>query len=80
MMKLSHILLLILIVNAYSNDTVNLIRCVYRNFVPNVKLIFDLIDYIKAQNWLMVVAQLSSIYTKVRDIISTCREATPQLK
>ena len=80
MMKLSHILLLILIINAYSNDTVNLIRCVYRNFVPNVKLIFDLIDYIKAQNWLMVVAQLSSIYTKVRDIISTCREATPQLK
>ncbi len=71
---------MILIVNAYSNDTVNLIRCVYRNFVPNVKLIFDLIDYIKAQNWLMVVAQLSSIYTKVRDIISTCREATPQLK
>ena len=79
MAKLVHILLLILIVNVYSNDTINLIRCIYKNFVPNVKLIFDLIDNIKAQNWLNVVATISSIYTKVKSIITTCKAETPKL-
>ena len=79
MAKLVHILLLILIVNAYSNETINLIRCFYKNFVPNVKLIFDLIDNIKAQDWLKVVATVSSIYTKVKSIISTCKTETPKL-
>ena len=78
MAKLAHILLLLLIVSAYSNDTINLIRCVYKNFVPNVKLIFDLIDYIKDQNWIQVVAVASSIYTKVKDIINTCKATTVQ--
>ncbi len=79
MAKLVHILLLILIVNAYSNETINLIRCIYKNFVPNVKLIFDLVDYIKAQNWLQVVATISTIYTKVKNIISTCKAEAPKL-
>ena len=79
MAKLVHILLLILIVNVYSNETINLIRCIYKNFVPNVKLIFDLVDYIKAQNWLQVVATISSIYTKVKNIISTCKAEAPKL-
>ena len=78
MAKLAHILLLLLIVSAYSNDTINIIRCVYKNFVPNVKLIFDLIDYIKDQNWIQVVAVASSIYTKVKDIINTCKATTVQ--
>ena len=78
MAKLAHILLLLLIVSAYSNETINLIRCVYKNFVPNVKLIFDLIDYIKDQNWIQVVAVASSIYTKVKDIINTCKATTAQ--
>ena len=79
MAKLVYILLLILIVNAYSNETINLIRCIYKNFVPNVKLIFDLVDYIKDQNWLQVVATISSIYTKVKNILSTCKAETPKL-
>ena len=76
MAKLSYILLLLLIVNAYSNDTINLLRCIYKNFVPNVKLIFDIIDAIKAQNWMNVVALASSIYTKLKDIITTCKAQT----
>ena len=76
MAKLAHILLLLLIVSAYSNDTINLVRCVYQNFVPNVKLIFDLIDYIKEQKWIQVVATASTIYTKVKDIINTCKATT----
>ena len=78
MAKLSYILLLLLIVSAYSNDTINLVRCVYKNFVPNVKLIFDLIDYIKEQSWIQVVATASTIYTKVKDIINTCKATTIQ--
>ena len=74
MAKLAYILLLLLIVSTYSNDAINLIRCVYKNFVPNVKLIFDLIDYITAQNWLQVVATASTIYTKIKDILDkTCK-------
>ena len=76
MAKLAHILLLLLIVNAYSNDTINFLRCIYKNFVPNVKLIFDIIDAIKAQNWMNVVALASSIYTKLKDIITTCKAQT----
>ena len=76
MAKLAHILLLLLIVSASSNDTINLIRCIYKNFVPNVKLIFDLIDQIKAQNWIQVVGLASTIYTKVKDIIDTCNANT----
>ncbi len=76
MAKLAHILLLVLLVSAYSNDTINLIRCIYKNYVPNVKQIFDIIDAIKAQNWIQVVALASSIYTKIRDIISQCKANT----
>ena len=75
MAKLAHILLLLLIVSASSNDTINLLRCIYKNFVPNVKLIFDIVDAISAGNWLNVVALASSIYTKLRDIINTCKAA-----
>ncbi len=78
MAKLAHILLLLLIVSVYSNDTINIIRCVYKNFVPNVKLIFDIIDQIKAQNWIQVVGLASTIFTKVRDIINTCKANTIQ--
>ena len=78
MAKLAHILLLLLIVSTYSNDTINLIRCIYKNFVPNVKLIFDIIDLIKAQDWIRVVGLASTIYTKVKDIIDTCKADTIQ--
>ena len=78
MAKLAHILLLLLIVSTYSNDTINLIRCIYKNFVPNVKLIFDIIDQIKAQNWIQVVGLASTIYTKLMDIIDTCKANTIQ--
>ena len=78
MAKLAHILLLLLIVSTYSNDTINLIRCIYKNFVPNVKLIFDIIDQIKAQNWIQVVGLASTIYTKLKDIIDTCKANTIQ--
>ena len=78
MAKLGYILLLLLIVCTYSNDTINLVRCVYKNFVPNVQLIFDLIDYIKDQKWIQVVATASTIYTKVKDIINTCKATTIQ--
>ena len=76
MAKFAHILLLLLIVSAYSNDTINIIRCVYKNFVPNVKLIFDIIDQIKAQNWIQVVGLASTIDTKLKDIIDTCKANT----
>ena len=78
MAKLAHILLLLLIVSTYSNDTINLVRCIYKNFVPNVKLIFDIIDQIKAQNWIQVVGLASTIYTKLKDVIDTCKENTIQ--
>ena len=78
MAKLAHILLLLLIVSTYSNDTINLIRCIYKNFVPNVKLIFDIIDQIKDQNWIQVIGLASTIYTKVKDIIDTCKADTIQ--
>ena len=76
MAKFAHILLLLLIVSAYSNDTINIIRCVYKNFVPNVKLIFDIIDQIKAQKWIQVVGLASTIYTKLKDSIDTCKANT----
>ena len=76
MAKFAHILLLLLIVSAYSNDTINIIRCVYKNFVPNVKLIFDIIDAIKAESWIQVVGLASTIYTKLKDIIDTCKANT----
>ena len=76
MAKFAHILLLLLIVSAYSNDTINMIRCVYKNFVPNVKLIFDIIDKIKEEKWIEVVGLASTIYTKLKDIIETCRANT----
>ena len=80
MAKLTHILLLVLIVSAYSNDTINLIRCVYRNFVPNVKLIFDIIDAIKDQSWITVISLASAIYTKIKDILTICKADTLSLK
>ena len=76
MAKFAHILLLLLIVSAYSNDTINMIRCVYKNFVPNVKLIFDIIDKIREEKWIEVVGLASTIYTKLKDIIETCRANT----
>ena len=80
MAKLAHILLLVLIVSAYSNDTINLIRCVYRNFVPNVKLIFDIIDAIKDQSWMTVISLASTIYIKIKDILTLCKAETLSLK
>ena len=76
MAKFAHILLLLLIVSAYSNDTINMIRCVYKNFVPNVKLIFDIIDKIREEKWIEVVGLASTIYTKLKDIIDTCKANT----
>ena len=80
MAKFAHILLLVLIVSAYSNDTINLIRCVYRNFVPNVKLIFDIIDAIKDQSWMTVISLASTIYIKIKDILTLCKAETLSLK
>ena len=77
MAKFAHILLIILIVSISCNDIINLIRCIYQNFVPNIKLIFDVIDAIAAQNWIQLVGLLSSIYTKIKDIISVCKAQTP---
>ncbi len=74
MAKLAHILLLVLIVSAYSNDTIDFIRCFYRNFVPNIELVFNLIDAIKAQDWLTVITMVSSLYSKIKDIISICKK------
>ena len=73
MAKLAQILFILLIVNACSNDIINLIRCVYQNFVPNVKLIFELVDLISAQNWVMVAAKVSEIYNLLKKIIPACR-------
>ena len=73
MAKLSHVLFLILLISVSSNEIIDLIRCVYQNFVPNVKLIFDLIDAIKAQDWLQVAMIGSQIYTKITGIIKTCK-------
>ena len=73
MAKLAHILFLILIVNACSNDIIDLVRCVYQNFVPNVKLIFELIDLISSQSWMQVVIKVSEIYTLLQKIIPQCR-------
>ena len=75
-----HILVLVLIVSVYSNDTINLIRCVYRNFVPNVKLIFDIIDAIKDQSWMTVISLASTIYIKIKDILTLCKAETLSLK
>ena len=80
MAKLVHVLFLILIVAVSSNDIVDLIRCIYQNFVPKINLIFELIDLIKAQDWMKIISLLSTIYTKVKDIIATCKaEVAPGL-
>ena len=75
MAKLSHILFLILLISVSSNELIDLIRCVYKNFVPNIKLIFDFIDAIKDQNWIQVAIIGSQIYTKITAIIKTCKAA-----
>ena len=38
----------------------------------------DIIDQIKAQNWIQVVGLASTIYTKLKDIIDTCKANTIQ--
>ena len=73
MAKLAYILFLILLINVSTNEVIDLIRCVYQNFVPNIELIFKVIDAIKAQDWMTVVATLSQIYTKIKSIIDTCK-------
>ena len=73
MAKLAQILFLILIVNVCTNDIIDLFRCVYQNFVPNIKVVFELIDLIKEQNWIMVVAKISEIYNLLKKIIPECK-------
>ena len=80
MAKLAHILFIILLANVYTNEVIDLIRCIYRNFVPNIELVFQVIDAIKAQDWMKIISLLSTIYTKVKDIIATCKaEVAPGL-
>ena len=74
MAKLAHILLLVLIISVYSNETIDFLRCFYRQAVPNVELIFNLVDAIKAQNWIQVIGLVSKIYTKCKDIAALCKE------
>ena len=73
MSKLVQLLLFTLFICAYSNDTIDFIRCFYRNFVPNVKLIFDIVDAIAAQDWIKLIGYLSSLYGKIKDIITLCK-------
>ena len=73
MAKLAVILFLVLLVNISSNEIVDLIRCIYQNFVPHVQLIVELIDAIKAQDWLNVVIKISGIYTEFKKVIDTCK-------
>ena len=75
MAKIAYILFFILVVNVCSNDIVDLIRCIYQNFVPNIEIVFKLIDAIKAQDWMNVIAYVSQIYTKVKTIITNCKAA-----
>ena len=79
MAKLVHVLFLILIVAVSSNDIVDLIRCIYQNFVPKINLIFELIDLIKAQDWMKVVMKASEIYQLIKKIIPQCKAKTPSL-
>ena len=79
MVKLVHVLFLILIVAVSSNDIVDLIRCIYQNFVPKINLIFELIDLIKAQDWMKVVMKASEIYQLIKKIIPQCKAKTPAL-
>ena len=79
MAKLVYILFLILIVSVCSNDIVDLIRCIYQNFVPNIQLIFELIDAIKAQNWMTVITKVSAIIKLFQKIIPACKAKTPAL-
>ncbi len=80
MAKLAHILFIILLANVCTNEVIDLIRCIYRNFVPNIELVFQVIDAIKAQDWMKIISLLSTIYTKVKDIIATCKaEVAPGL-
>ena len=80
MAKLAYVLFLILLVNISSNEIIDLIRCIYRNFVPHIQLIVELIDAIKAQDWLNVVIKISGIYTELKKVIDTCKaSAAPSL-
>ena len=74
MAKLAQVLLLILIISVYSNDTIDFLRCFYKQAVPNIELIFNLVDAIKAQNWIQVIGLVSKIYTKGKDIAALCKE------
>ena len=79
MAKIAYILFFILVVNVCSNDIVDLIRCIYQNFVPKINLIFELIDLIKAQDWMKVVMKASEIYQLIKKIIPQCKAKTPAL-
>ena len=80
MAKLAYVLFFILLVSISSNEIIDLLRCIYRNFVPHIQLIVELIDAIKAQDWLNVVIKISGIYTELKKVIDTCKaSAAPSL-
>ena len=73
MAKLAYVLFFILLVNISSNEIIDLLRCIYRNFVPHVQLIIELIDAIKEQDWMKVITKASSIITEFRNVLKTCK-------
>ena len=73
MAKLAYVLFFILLVNISSNEIIDLIRCIYRNFVPHIQLVVELIDLIKAQDWLNVAFKASEIFAELKKVIDTCK-------
>ena len=73
MAKLAYVLFFVLFVSISCNELIDLIRCIYQNMVPKVQLIFELIDAIKAQDWITVIAKASKIYTEFKNVLALCK-------
>ena len=73
MAKLAYVLFFILLVSISSNEIIDFLRCIYRNFVPHIQLIVELIDAIKEQKWFDVVIKISGIYNELKKVIDTCK-------
>ena len=76
MAKLAYVLFFILLVSISSNEIIDLLRCIYRNFVPHIQLVVELIDAIKIQKWMDVVVKASEIYTELKKVIDTCKASS----
>ena len=80
MAKLAYVLFLVLLVSISCNELIDLIRCIYQNMVPHVQLIFELIDAIKAQDWITVITRASKIYQEFKNVLALCKsQSAPHL-